>query len=100
MKLFVGNVPLTATEQDIKNFFSSYDIETVKTVKDQATGRNRSFCFVYMPDQNAQKAIDELHNTKFMGSMIVVTHAERSTKRNLRERKDAWKYKHIALPNK
>ena len=96
MKLFVGNVPSSATEEDIMEYFGRYGIENIKTVKDQETGRNKSFCFAYLPDQCAAKAIKELNNTEFMGSTIVVTHSDRSAKKNLPEKKDSWKYKHIA----
>ena len=96
MKLFVGNVPPTATEQDIINYFSKYGIENVKTVRDQETGCNRPYCFAYLPDQCAQKAIEELHNTEFMGKMLVVTRSDHNARKNWSEPKNIWKYKHIA----
>jgi RNA recognition motif-containing protein len=96
MKLYVGNIPLTATEQDIKEHFSRYGAENAKIIKDQATGRSRGFGFIELPDENGQKAIDELNNTEFMGNVIAVNHAVRSAQKKMPERKDAWKYKHIS----
>ena len=95
MKLFIGNIPVTATEQDIMNHFSGYGIENVKAMRDQKTGRNRSFCFAYLPDQYAQKAIDELNKSQLMGATIFVARSDRSMKKNTVEHKDSWKYKHI-----
>lgn len=96
MKLYVGNVPATATDQDIMSHFGKYGVENIKTVKDQETGLNKPFCFAYIPDQWALKAIQELHNTKFMGKTLVVTPSERTAKKSPSPRKDSWKYKHIA----
>ena len=100
MKLFVGNVPATATDQDIMEHFGRYGIENVKTVKDQETGGNKPFCFAYVPDQSAAQAIHDLHHTEFMGKTLVVTLSDRTPKKTLPPRKDSWKYKHIALSNR
>ena len=100
MKLFVGNVPVTATDQDLMKHFGRYGIENVKTVKDQETGKNKPFCFAYVPDQCATQAIQELHNTEFMGKTIVVTLSDRTGKKSPPQQKDSWKYKHLALSNR
>lgn len=100
MKLFVGNVPSTATQEDIMQHFGRYGVENVKTVRDQETGRNRSYCFAYLPDEYAQQAIEELNNTEFMGSTIVVTRSDRTTRRSVAPHQDAWKYKNLAQPRR
>ncbi len=94
MNLYVGNIPVTATEQDVKGHFAGYGAENVKIIKDRATGRSRGFGFIELPDENVQRTIDKMNNTEFMGSVITVSHAERRALKKP-ERKDAWKYKYI-----
>jgi RNA recognition motif-containing protein len=100
MKLFVGNIPATATDQEIMAHFGRYGIESIKTVKDQETGRNKPFCFAYVSDQNAAKTIQELHNTEFMGKTIMVALSDRTGRKSLLPQRDSWKYKHIAFSNR
>lgn len=94
MKLYVGNLPAAVTEQDIKDHFSKYGAGNVKIIRDYATGRSKGFCFIDMTEEGVQKAIEELNNTEFMGSKIVVNFAERGEKRKVQ--KDSWKYKYIS----
>ncbi len=97
MKLYVGNIPRGATEQEIKDHFSKYGADNVKIVKDWATGKSRGFCFIEMPEENLQKAIDEFNNTNYMGNIIAVNYRGPRVKK--KERKDSWKYKYIDHKN-
>ena len=94
MKLYVGNLSETATEQDIKEHFGKYGAGNVKIIKDYATGKSKGFCFIDMPEEGVQRAIAELNNTEFMGATITVNYAERSEKRKVQ--KDSWKYKYLS----
>lgn len=73
-KLYVGNLPFTVTEGAIKELFSQYgDVQSIRIITDQATGRSRGFCFVEM--ENADRAIAELNETVFEGRPLKVNEA-------------------------
>jgi RNA recognition motif-containing protein len=73
-KLYVGNLPYNATEDDIKNHFSQAGVvASVALIKDRATGRAKGFGFVEMASaEEAQKAISMFHGQDFMGRTITV----------------------------
>jgi hypothetical protein len=48
-KIYVGNIPYDITEEDLKELFSEYgEIESIRIVKDQFTGRCKGYAFVEM----------------------------------------------------
>jgi RNA recognition motif-containing protein len=59
MKLFVGNLSFSTTENDLEDLFSQYGtVAEVGLVTDRATGRSRGFAFVTMGNASeAQAAI-------------------------------------------
>ncbi|CAN1270826.1 Flowering time control protein FCA [Linum perenne] len=63
-KLFVGSVPKTATEEDIRLAFEKEgNVIEVALVKDKNTGQQQSYCFVkYATSEEADRAIKALHN--------------------------------------
>ena len=73
-KLYVGNLPYAATEDDLKNHFSQAGtVTSVALIKDRATGRAKGFGFVEMATaEEAQKAINMLNGQDFMGRTITV----------------------------
>jgi len=76
-KLYVGSIPFTATEEDLSNLFSTIgEVESVKIITDQATGRSKGFGFVEMAtEEDAKRAIDDLNGKSFMERSIVVNEA-------------------------
>ena len=76
-KLYVGNLPFTAGEAELQDLFATAGaVESVKVMRDMATGRARGFAFVEMStDDDAQKAIDKLHNYEFGGRNLTVNEA-------------------------
>jgi RNA recognition motif-containing protein len=76
-KLFVGNLPFQTDESQLQELFSrAGTVETVKVMRDMATGRARGFAFVEMAtDEEAQKAIDELHEYQLGGRGLTVNEA-------------------------
>jgi RNA recognition motif-containing protein len=76
-RLYVGNLPYSATDEDLNELFSRAGaVANVHVMRDQATGRARGFAFVEMTtDEGAQKAIDELHEFKMDGRALVVNEA-------------------------
>ena len=80
-KLYVGNLPYSASEQDLQDLFSQAGaVDSVNLMRDMATGRARGFAFVEMgSDADAQKAIDQLNNTPFGGRNLTVNEARPKT---------------------
>jgi len=77
-KLFVGNLPYTANEQDLQNFFADngVTIDTVTVMRDRFTGQARGFGFVEINDDAAaQRAVDSCHGKELMGRTLVVNEA-------------------------
>jgi RNA recognition motif-containing protein len=82
-KLYVGNLPYSAGEQDLQDLFAACgQVESVSVMRDMATGRARGFAFVEMAtDADAQKAIAELHDKSFGGRNLTVNEARPRTER-------------------
>jgi RNA recognition motif-containing protein len=77
VNIFVGNLPLTTTDQDLPQLFEPYGaVETVRMMTDRETGRARGFGFVEMPDDRAaQTAIDALNGTSLAGCALTINEA-------------------------
>ena len=76
-KLYVGNLSSNTTEGELEALFAqSGTVESVRVMRDMATGRARGFGFVEMAtDQEAQAAIDGLNDQELDGRRIVVNEA-------------------------
>jgi RNA recognition motif-containing protein len=76
-KLYVGNLPYSTTEDELRDLFSrSGAVDTVSVVRDNATGRARGFAFVEMAsDADAQKAVADLNETQMGGRTLAVNEA-------------------------
>lgn len=77
MNIYVGNLPFTATEDDVRQIFGAYgQVESVALIKDKLTGKPRGFGFVEMTnDTEAQAAIQALNGSDFNGRDMVVNPA-------------------------
>ncbi len=77
-KLFVGNLPYSANETDVQNFFADAGIavDSVTVMRDRFTGQARGFGFVEINDDAAAtRAVDTLHGKELMGRSVVVNEA-------------------------
>ncbi len=76
-KLYVGNLPDSATEQDLADKFAACGtVKSVKLITDHDTGRSRGFGFIEMAsDAEAQAAIDGLNGTDYYGRPMKVNEA-------------------------
>ena len=83
-KLYVGNLPYSATEQDLLDKFAeSGTVESAKLITDRGTGRSKGFGFVEMAsDAEAQAAIDALNGTDYDGRPMTVNEARPQQKRS------------------
>ncbi|HEX9822589.1 MAG TPA: RNA-binding protein [Methylomirabilota bacterium] len=83
-KLFVGNLSFQATEEDLRELFAQAgNVETVRIITDQFTGRPRGFGFVEMATkEEAQKAVEMLNGRLFRDRNLVVDEARPQPQRS------------------
>jgi RNA recognition motif-containing protein len=76
-KLFVGNLPFTTGENELQDLFGQAGaIESVRVMRDNATGRARGFAFVEMQtEEDAQTAIQKFNGADMGGRALVVNEA-------------------------
>jgi len=81
MNIYVGNLSLETTEDDLKTAFEAYGaVDTAKVIKDNYTGTSKGFGFIEMPDNSeAQSAINGLNNKEFKGKTLMVNIAKPRT---------------------
>ncbi len=77
MKIYVGNLPFSSTEDDIRREFDAFgQVTSVEIIHDKVTGRSRGFAFVEMPSsEDAQKAISGLNGKEVNGRALTVNEA-------------------------
>ncbi len=77
-KLYVGNLPYSATEETLRETFSKCgDVDSATMITDRDTGQSKGFGFVEMSrDSEAQKAIQELNGSTLDGREIKVNEAK------------------------
>ena len=76
-RLYVGNLPYSATEEQLTELFGQAGkVDSVRVMRDMATGRARGFAFVEMStDEEAQKAASELNQFQMGGRALTVNEA-------------------------
>lgn len=81
-KLFVGNLPYTASEEDVQNLFSEHGtVHSVNLINDRDTGRPRGFGFVEMDEDGAEAAIEALNGYSYSGRALQVNEAREREQR-------------------
>lgn len=76
-KIYVGNLPFTATDAEIRTLFSQHGtVESVSLPVDRETGRPRGFGFVEMSQSDASRAIQNLNGTDMGGRPLKVNEAQ------------------------
>ena len=78
MDIYVGNLPYTATEEDVTDLFAAYGpVDRVKIITDRETGRSKGFAFVTLGDQSQLNAsIEALDGQDFQGRALRVNASE------------------------
>ena len=75
MNLYVGNLPFSATADDLRQAFGQYgEVTSASVVMDRETGRSRGFGFVEM-SSGADQAIQKLNGADMQGRALVVNEA-------------------------
>jgi RNA recognition motif-containing protein len=87
-RLFVGNLPPTATDASLRALFTQHGkVERIAMIIDRETGRPRDFGFVEMPALDATRAIRGLHDHSFEGRNLQVSEAQERPARSARRGK-------------
>ena len=76
-KLYVGNLPFSATDEVLFSAFSEYGkVESAKVITDRETGRSKGFGFVEMSsDAEAQAAASKMNGADLEGRTLTVNEA-------------------------
>jgi cold-inducible RNA-binding protein len=83
-KLYVGNLPYTTTDDQLRDYFAQIGtVASAKVIIDKMTGRSKGFGFVEMEnDAEADKAIADLNGKEMEGRNLVVNEARPMEPRN------------------
>ncbi len=78
MKIYVGNLPFSSTENQVRELFESFGIvNSIHLISDRYTGRPRGFGFVEMQkEEQAAAAIESLDGSEFNGRTLIVNKAK------------------------
>ena len=75
-KLYVGNIPFTATEDELRSLFEQHgSVESINVITDRETGRPRGFAFVEMDASAADAAMQALDGKDMGGRSLRVNEA-------------------------
>lgn len=76
-KLYVGNLPYESGETELQELFTQFgSVDSVRVMRDMATGRARGFAFVEMTtDEEAQAAASQLNGHQMGGRALTVNEA-------------------------
>ncbi len=86
-KIYVGNLPLSATTDQVVALFEQHGTVDDVTVMVREDGVTRGFAFVMMPDDDARVAVAELDGHEFMGQSLRVNE---SRDRGAKAPRRAW----------
>ena len=76
-KIYVGNIPFTVTETQVREMFEEYGtVDSLAWITDRDTGRFRGFAFVEMEDAAAVSAINGLNGQDVDGRPLKVDEAK------------------------
>jgi RNA recognition motif-containing protein len=81
-KLYVGNLPWRASDEDLHNLFAEIGaVHSAVVITDRETGRSRGFGFVEMDSADAATAISELNGKDYGGRPLRVNEAQERERR-------------------
>lgn len=82
MRLFIGNLPFQASEEDIQGMFEAAGAtaDSIQVMRDKFTGKSRGFGFADIKDDaQANAAIQACNGRNLLGRALVVNEARPST---------------------
>ncbi len=87
-KIYVGNLPWSATDDTLREFFGAFgEVHSAAVITDRETGRSRGFGFVEMDDADADQAISTADGRDMDGRPLRVNQAQ---ERQPRQSRDRW----------
>jgi RNA recognition motif-containing protein len=76
-KLYVGNLPFSATEDSVRSLFAAHGtVEKVSLISDRDTGRPRGFGFIEMSNADASRAMQALNGKEMDGRSLKINEAQ------------------------
>jgi len=77
MRIYVGNLPYSVTDDDLRNIFGEFgELAAAEVIKDKFSGQSKGFGFVDMPSNSAaDAAIKALNETDMKGRKLTVNEA-------------------------
>jgi RNA recognition motif-containing protein len=82
VKLYVGNLPWSVSDNDLKTLFETIGpVDSVQVVTDRDSGRSRGFGFVEMERQDGNRAISQLNGHEIESRKLRVNEAESKPRR-------------------
>ncbi len=76
-KLYIGNLPFTATEDEVRELFGQHgNVHSVALINDRETGRPRGFGFIEMDDDAIAPVIQALDGKEMGGRALRVNEAQ------------------------
>lgn len=77
MKLYVGNLPWSVSDQELEHLFAGIGpVISANVITDRDTGRSRGFGFVEMERDDAQRALSELNGHTVDSRQLRVNEAQ------------------------
>ena len=78
MNIYVGNLPYSATQEELTALFGKFGtVNSVKVVTDKFSGKSRGYGFVEMSEEsNGTDAISKLNGQDFKGRELRVSAAK------------------------
>ena len=86
--IFLGNLPWSVKDEDLKAKFSEFgEVASARVITDKFSGRSRGFGFVDMPnDEEVKNAVDKMNGYSWDGRDITVNEAKPKTERRDNDR--------------
>ncbi len=77
MNIYVGNLPYSVTEDELRNLFGEFgEVSSANIITDRYTGQSKGFGFVEMPNQQeAEEAIGNINDSSVQGRNVKVSQA-------------------------
>lgn len=83
VSLYVGNLPFSATEEDVQALFRPFGkVSGVNLINDRETGQPRGFGFVEMEEEAARKAMQALNGSEMEGRALRINPARQGARRS------------------
>ena len=82
-KIYVGNLPWSATETSLRELFAEVgEVHSATVISDRETGRSRGFGFIEMDNADAEKAISKLNGQELDGRELRINEARDRAERS------------------